>query len=152
MKRIIFLMISALILMGCDQQEFEGYDTPFVRIATSTGASSTVVLSDVNNINTYLVSLSSRTMTEELVVNYEIIVGEGLQAGRDYELLTEGTTLTFAPGVYDMPIRVKWLANAVDETKDNTIRIRLLSTNRNVHVGLPGPDGLQKELVIEKKN
>ena len=46
----------------------------------------------------------------------------------------------------------KWLAHPVDETKDNTLTIRLTGNSQNLHLGVPGPDGLQKQLVIEKKN
>ena len=51
-----------------------------------------------------------------------------------------------------MPIRIKWLAHPVDETKDNTLTIRLTGNSQNLQLGVPGPDGLQKQLVIEKKN
>ena len=146
------MLLAAITLCGCQKEEFEGLDTPFVRITTTTGASSTVVLSNVNNINTYMVSVSSRALTAVLTVSYEIVVGDGLQEGVDYELVTTGNTLTFEPGVYDMPIRVKWLAHAVDESKDNTFVIRLTATNQNLTLGVPGPDALQKQLVIEKKN
>lgn len=125
---------------------------PFVKVTTTTGASQTVVLSNVNNINTYVVSVSSKMLTTALVVNYEIVVGDGLLEGVDYELVTTGNQLTFEPGIYDMPIRIKWLAHPVDETKDNTLTIRLTGNSQNLHLGVPGPDGLQKQLVIEKKN
>ena len=111
-----------------------------------------MVLSNVNNIDTYVVSVSSKMLTTALVVNYEIVVGDGLQQGVDYELVTTGNQLTFEPGIYDMPIRIKWLAHPVDETKDNTLTIRLTGNSQNLHLGVPGPDGLQKQLVIEKKN
>ena len=91
-------------------------------------------------------------LTTALVVNYEIVVGDGLQEGVDYELVTTGNQLTFEPGIYDMPIRIKWLAHPVDETKDNTLTIRLTGNSQSLHLGVPGPDGLQKQLVIEKKN
>lgn len=152
MKKIIVMLLAVVALCACQKDEFEGYDVPFVKVATTTGASQTVVLSDVNNVNTYLVTVSSKALTSALVVNYEIVVGDGLQEGVDYQLVTTGNQLTFEPGVYDMPIRIKWLAHTVDETKDNTLTIRLTGTNQNLQLGVPGPDGLQKQLVIEKKN
>jgi len=139
-------------LAGCTEDEFTGYDTPFISISTSTGASSTVVLSNVKNINEYTVKVSSRLLTEQLTVNYEVIVGDGLQEGVDYKLLTTGNTLTFEPGVYDMPIRIQWLAHEVDSSKDNTLTIRLTGNSMGMNLGLPGPDGSQKEVVIEKQN
>lgn len=146
------MILAVVTLCACQKEEFEGYDVPFVRITTTTGASQTVVLSNVNNINTYMVSLSSKALTEPLTVTYDIVVGEGLQEGVDYQLLTTGNSLTFEPGIYDMPIRIKWLAHTVDETHDNTFTIRLTGTNQNLHLGAPGPDGLQKQLVITKQN
>lgn len=151
-KKIILTLLAAITLCGCQKEEFDGFDVPFVRIATSTGASSTVVLSDVNNINTYTVSLSTRALTSPLTVTYDIVVGDGLEEGRDYELVTTGGQLVFEPGIYDMPIRIKWLAHRVDETRDNTLTIRLTGNSQNLRLGAPGPDSVQKELVIEKKN
>ncbi len=152
MKKIIVMLLALVALCGCQNEEFEGFDMPFVKVTTTTGASQTVVLSNVNNINTYVVSVSSKMLTTALVVNYEFVVGDGLQEGVDYELVTTGNQLTFEPGIYDMPIRIKWLAHPVDETKDNTLTIRLTGNSQNLHLGVPGPDGLQKQLVIEKKN
>ena len=113
------MLLALVALCGCQKEEFEGFDMPFVKVTTTTGASQTVVLSNVNNINTSV---------------------------------TTGNQLTFEPGIYDMPIRIKWLAHPVDETKDNTLTIRLTGNSQNLHLGVPGPDGLQKQLVIEKKN
>ena len=144
MKKIIVMLLALVALCGCQKEEFEGFDMPFVKVTTTTGASQTVVLS--------VVSVSSKMLTTALVVNYEIVVGDGLQEGVDYELVTTGNQLTFEPGIYDMPIRIKWLAHPVDETKDNTLTIRLTGNSQNLHLGVPGPDGLQKQLVIEKKN
>lgn len=104
MKKIIVMLLALVALCGCQKEEFEGFDMPFVKVTTTTGASQTVVLSNVNNINTYVVSVSSKMLTTALVVNYEIVVGDGLQEGVDYELVTTGNQLTFEPGIYDMPI------------------------------------------------
>ena len=96
--------------------------------------------------------LSSKPLTENLEVNYQVIVGDGLKSGVDFELVTKGSTLTFLPGIYDMPIRIRWMPNHLDENKDNTITIRLTGNNQGLTMGLPGPDGLQRVLVIEKQN
>ena len=55
MKNIIVMLLAMVALCACQKEEFEGYDAPFVRITTTTGASQTVVLSNVNNINNYVV-------------------------------------------------------------------------------------------------
>ncbi len=83
MKKIIVMLLALVALCGCQKEEFEGFDMPFVKVTTTTGASQTVVLSNVNNINTYVVSVSSKMLTTALVVNYEIVVGDGLQEGVD---------------------------------------------------------------------
>lgn len=140
------------MMSACSQDESVTYTTPFIRIATSTGASKTIVKSDVKNVNTYNVILSSAPLSESFTVNYEVIAGNGLQSGVDYEMVTQGGTLTFLPGIYDMPVRVRWLEHQVDTTKNNTLTIRLVSNSKKFTMGYPGPDGLQKEVVIEKQN
>ena len=151
MKKILYLLMMVAIC-SCADQEGEWYDTPFVRISTETGQSSTVVLSDVKNVNSYNVYLSSTPQTEELTVSYEILVGNGLQSGVDYEVVTEGCTLSFLPGIYTMPIRIRWMSHRVDPSKDNTLTIRLTGNSRGYILGYPGPGHLQSEVVIEKRN
>lgn len=152
MKRFLFLFIALTTLVGCNKEEFDGYDNPFISIATETGASSITILSNVNNINTYIVSVSSRPFEEPLTVNYQITVGSGLEEGVDYEFVTTGNSLVFEPGVYDMPIRIRWISHPVDESKDNTLTITLTGNNQDFTLGFPGKSGYRKSLVIEKKN
>ncbi|SFF83028.1 hypothetical protein [Prevotella sp. KH2C16] len=152
MKRILFLCLVLATLVSCNKEEFDGYDNPFVSIATETGASSITVLSNVNNINTYMVLVSSRPLETPLTVNYQITVGDGLEEGVDYELVTTGNSLVFEPGVYDMPVRIRWMSHPVDESKDNTLTITLTSNSKDFTLGLPGKSGYRKSLVIEKKN
>lgn len=137
--------------MSCTKDE-EPFDNPFIYIEAEGGASSVVVNSDVNNTNTYNVYVSSRAFNRNLEVNYEIIAGNGLQAGRDFEIVTPGNTLTFMPGIYDMPIRIRWKPNPVDPSNNNTLTIRLTGNNMGFTMGVPGPDGLKRELVIRKSN
>lgn len=151
MKKILYLLMMVAIC-SCADQEGEWFDTPFVRISTETGQASTVVLSDVRNVNTYYVYLSSPPLSEELTVSYEVIAGNGLQSGVDYEIVTGGETLSFLPGFYDAPIRVRWIPHRVDPAKDNTLTIRLTGNSRGFHLGYPGPGQLQRQLTIEKKN
>lgn len=152
MKQVFTLLAALLLFAACEKDESIVFDQPFVRIATSTGGSTTVVLSDVKNVNTYTVYLSSRPQTQNLEVNYEIVVGDGLTAGVDYEVVTPGNTLTFLPGIYSMPIRIRWMEHVVDPTKDNTLTIRLTGNSRGYTLGYPGPDHNQRQVVIEKRN
>lgn len=153
-NRLLLSVMAVCLCMAtvsCSDDD-EPFDHPFIHIMADGGASRIVVNSDVNNVNTYNVYLSSRALSRNLEVSYEILVGDGLQAGRDFELVTQGNTITFLPGIYDMPVRIRWKPNRVDPTKNNTLTIRLTGNNMGFTLGLPGPDGLQRELVIEKKN
>ena len=152
--RKVFYFLMMVAVWGCADQEGEWFDQPFVRIATDTGQSSTVVLTNVRNVNAYTVYLSSRPMaeTDSVTVSYEIVVGDGLQEGVDYQVVTKQNPLVFLPGIYDAPIRVRWLRNPVDPTKDNTLTIRLTGNSKNYTLGYPGPDHVQSQVVIEKRN
>ena len=57
----------------------------------------------------------------------------------------------FPTGVYYIPIRVRWISNTIDITKNNTMTITLVSTNNpDVVIGMPGPDHFQRQMVITK--
>lgn len=152
MKRILILLLSILTLVSCDKDEAVTFKQPFLRVASATGSSNVVVRSNVKNVNTYYIYLSSEPLTANLEVNYEVIVGDGLQAGVDFELLNTTNAVTFLPGIYEMPVRVRWLEHTVDPSKDNTLTIRLVSNSLNITMGYPGPDALQHELIITKEN
>lgn len=152
MKKVLYILFLIGALYSCDQEESVYFDEPFVRICTSTGETRTVVLSNVRNTNTYSVYLSSRPITDSLEVSYEIIVGNGLQENVDYKIVTTVNPLIFLPGINDMPIRIQWLKNPVDPTKDNTVTIRLTGNSKGYNLGFPGSDHVQSEVVIEKRN
>lgn len=150
-----FVLLSFLgvlaTLTGCNEDRETVVNPPFVYFMLEDGTSQTVVNSDVNAINTYYVYLSAEAQKRALEVNYEVIVGNGLTEGVDYLFLTPGKSLTFQPGVYDMPIRIKWLPNPVSTDKDNSLTIRLTGSSRNYTLGVPGPDHKNKELIITKQ-
>lgn len=152
MKKVLYILFLIGALYSCDQDESVYFDEPFVRICTSTGEARTVVLSNVRNTNTYSVYLSSRPITDSLEVSYEVIVGDGLTEDVDYKVVTTANPLVFLPGINDMPIRIRWLKNPVDPTKDNTVTIRLTGNSKGYNLGFPGPDHVQSEVVIEKRN
>ena len=158
MGRMAFLVFSCSLFLtfqtSCADEEGVWFDEPFVRISTSTGQASTVVLTNVRNTNAYSVYLSSRPVAENdsVEVSYEVIVGDGLQEDVDYKVVTTQNPLVFLPGIYDMPIRIRWMKNPVDPTKDNTVTIRLTGTNKGYNLGYPGPNHVQSAVVIEKKN
>lgn len=147
---IIFLSIIGMVfILSCEKNENPTYNLKFVHIMDN-NASETTVSSRANTVGTYNVYLSSKETKEPVTVTYEIVIGNGLVENIDYEILTKGNTLTFLPGIYDMPIRIRWFSNPIDKTKDNTIRIKLVNSDQNYHVGLPGPDKKQSEFTITK--
>ena len=152
MRYIKFLWIFGIVsLTSCHKDAFEPYDQPFVHIMKN-GLSAVSVSARGTSVETYSVYLSSKALTENLTVDFGIITGEGLVAGADFELLTTGNQLVFPPGIYEMPVRIRWVKNPVDESEDNTLKIVLLGNSMGFTLGLPGPDGKQKEFVITKVN
>lgn len=147
----IICFISIMLLSACGKDPVERYDNPFISI-THNGSSSVSVSTEGTFIGIYNIYLSSGMLKEDLTVTYEITIGDGLTEEIDYELLTTGNQLVFPTGVYEMPIYIRWLRHEVDETKDNTIRIRLISNSMDFTIGLPGPSGYQKQLIITKEN
>ncbi len=152
--RIITCIATLLLLMfsSCDKDETVYMTEPYVWLKSESGLSNIVVKSDVKNINTYSVVLSATQQKENLTVNYEILVGNGLQQGVDFEMVTEGNSLTLLPGIFDMPIRIRWLPHKVDPSKDNTLTIKLTGNSKNYCIGMPGPDHLNSSIRIEKQN
>jgi len=145
----ILAFLSLLLFTSCGLEENPVYDLKFIHIMVNE-SSSVNVSEKANMIGTYNVYLSAPASNETVTVTYEIIVGEGLKEGVDYKLLNKDDKLTFLPGIYDMPIRIQWIANPVDRTKDNTIKIRLISNDKGYSIGLPGPAQNQSELTITK--
>ncbi len=146
---ILSLLLSITLFSAC-KDEFEPYDHPFFHIHVGNSAS-VVVATDRNDQVDYKVYFSTKLQFEPVDLKYEVVVGNGLLAGRDFELITQGNTLNFPNGIFERPVTIKWIAAPVDATKNNTIIIRLLSNSKNYTIGLPGPDQLQKELIITKK-
>lgn len=152
MKYLKFIwMLGIFSLVACHKDASEPYDRPFIHIMKN-GLSAVSVSAQGTSVETYLVYLSSKALTENLTVDFEIIAGDGLTSGVDYEAVTSGSQLVFPPGIYEMPVRIRWLKNPVDESKDNTLKIVLVGNSMGFTLGLPGPDGKQKEFVITKVN
>jgi len=150
----IIFAAGLFLLTACGLEEHEAYQTPFVHIMKD-DASTAIVSAQANTPasrpDSYSVYLSTAPLKNNLVVDFDLIVGNGLQEGRDFVMVTQGRSLTFLPGIYDMPILIRWIANPVDPTKDNTLTIVLVDTNKGFNLGLPGPDHLQSRFTITKK-
>ncbi len=148
-KLIISVLFTVIGFNACGLDENKPYDLNFIHIMLD-GASSTTVSYKAKTVATYSVYISSPKFTESVELTYEIIVGDGLRAGVDYNLITTGNKLLFLPGIYDMPIRIQWLSNPIDVNKDNRLIIKLISNDKGYTIGLPGPDKLQSEFIITK--
>lgn len=149
----ILAVATAMLLSSCEKEE--PYDHPFVYIIQaddSSYAATSTVSSQATVVRTYNICLSSKELTENLVVDYSFTIGDGLKAGVDFERMTTGSQVVFVPGVYSMPIRIRWLPNEVDTSKDNTVTIRIENTNLGFTIGFPGPDQLSRQHTIRKIN
>ena len=150
-KNILLITLSAVLALSCTK-DLPVYDTPFFYIATQDGASTAVVGSDVENVNTYYVTMSSVSRSGNAVVDFSVTSGSGLKEGLDYEVVTQGTSLTFLPGIYRMPVRIRWKEHVLDDSADNTLTIALTGGTDGFCLGMPGPDAKFSRLVITKKN
>lgn len=149
-KRYGVLLLLAGVFLSCGKEEHKPFDEPFVHIMENEASVATVNY-QATVLRTYHVYLSSAPQTLAIDVEFRLTPGNGLREGVDYEVLTPGHILTFLPGIYDMPIRIRWLPSpAFDATKDNTLTIELVGNNRGITMGLPGPDQRQRTFVITK--
>ncbi|WP_298649526.1 hypothetical protein [uncultured Proteiniphilum sp.] len=151
LEKNIMCVLGALLFLftSCGLDENPVYDLKFIHIMVNE-SSTVTVSSKANMIGTYNVYLSAPASNETVTVTYEVIVGDGLKEGVDYKWMNKDNTLTFLPGIYDMPIRIQWIVNPVDPSKDNTIKIKLISNDKGYTIGLPGPAQNQSELTITK--
>lgn len=157
MKLNFIKIFSCIVLLStitaCSVEEEQPFDSPFVYLTDRFGGQSAQMDSEAKFTATYYLRLSSKTRTENLSVEYDIIVGDGLQDGKDYTLdATTASPIIFEPGVYEKIIKINWLPNELDEQKDNTLTIQLSSTNDNsVTIGKIGPNKLGSTYVIKKE-
>ncbi|GAB6123689.1 hypothetical protein [Dysgonomonas termitidis] len=165
MKRIYIIpvFIFAVLFSSCGKDENIVFDTPFISVEPINSSSAGPINTDQEFVGEYMLYMNAQAQSQSVIVKYEIIAGNGLVEGVDYQILTEGETQSFLPGIYDLAIRIKWLRTCVrdednniisdtlDGTKNTTLTIRLLSNSAGFTLGYPGPDQKYKEIVIEKK-
>lgn len=151
----IYILGSAVLLLmtiisSCSKETVP-YDHPFFRINFD-NRSTIEVLDNRKDTVEYKIYLSSALQFEPIDLKYEVIIGDGLEEDRDFVLLTKETTLTFPPGIFERPIKIAWKDADVAPEMDNSLTIRLLSNTKNFTLGMPGPDQLERQLVIIKKH
>lgn len=148
-------LLGVLLFSSC-KVDMPFYTTPensFVYITDGNNLSKSEVWALAEGLTTdYYIKLSSGTRQSNLTVNFEIVPGDGLREGVDYSVVSpSGSSVVFTTGLYDRVIRIKWLSNSIDPSKDNTLTLRLTERSDNsVGLGLPGPAGNNVQYVITK--
>jgi len=138
-------------MTSCNKEVSTPYDNPFFYIHVNQASEINVQAARSETVP-YTVYFSTKLQYEPIDLTYEVIVGDGLKEGIDFELLNKENKLKFKPGYFEMPIEIRWIKNPIDETKDNSLTIKLLNNSKNLTVGLPGPDKKQSSLKIVKTN
>lgn len=156
-NRYILTIIAAIALLcGCEKHAEVFFDTPFVRIEDANGKASMDIDHTLDNVLTEIrvvVSASKNYFTGPITVEYETIVGDGLEEGVNFRIQpSHRSPITFEPGTYVMPIRIIWYKPATyDPNKDNTLTLRLTGTSiPEMLLGVPGPNGNKSEFVYKQ--
>ncbi len=140
------LMLIAVSAVSCNRITL--FDEAFV--AFDTAKSSVVSINATGEFTgSYTLHYTGPKPSAPIVVNFVVTCGNGLAEGVDYKVATAGGKITFMPGIYEQVIKIDWLPHEIDESKDNTVTISLVSAD-GVTLGYPGPDKLMKDLVIRK--
>ena len=142
---LAMLMLIAVSAASCNKITL--FDEAFVAFDT---ASSVVSINATGEFTgSYTLHYTGPKPSAPIVVNFVVTCGNGLAEGVDYKVATAGGKITFMPGIYEQVIKIDWLPHEIDESKDNTVTISLVSAD-GVTLGYPGPDKLMKDLVIRK--
>ena len=143
---LAMLMLIAVSSASCNKITL--FDEAFV--AFDTAKSSVVSINATGEFTgSYTLHYTGPKPSAPIVVNFVVTCGNGLAEGVDYKVATAGGKITFMPGIYEQVIKIDWLPHEIDESKDNTVTISLVSAD-GVALGYPGPDKLMKDLVIRK--
>lgn len=149
--------LAVLSAVSCSKQEYIVYDNPYVYVVWADDASmsetSTILAKANGAVRTYNICLSSKKRDTPLSVNYEILHGNGLEPGVDYETASEKGSVTFAPGTYVASLEIKFLRHTVQKDNDNTLTIRLTGASvDNMTIGMPGETPKNAFHTIKKVN
>ncbi|CDA96759.1 putative uncharacterized protein [Bacteroides sp. CAG:709] len=143
---LAMLMSIAVSAASCNKITL--FDEAFV--AFDTAKSSVVSINATGEFTgSYTLHYTGPKPSAPIVVNFVVACGNGLAEGVDYKVATAGGKITFMPGIYEQVIKIDWIPHEIDESKDNTVTISLVSAD-GVTLGYPGPDKLMKDLVIRK--
>lgn len=143
---LAMLMLIAVSAASCNKITL--FDEAFV--AFDTAKSSVVSINATGEFTgSYTLHYTGPKPSAPIVVNFVVACGNGLAEGVDYKVATAGGKITFMPGIYEQVIKIDWIPHEIDESKDNTVTISLVSAD-GLTLGYPGPDKLMKDLVIRK--
>lgn len=143
---LAMLMSIAVSAASCNKITL--FDEAFVSFDTA--KSSVVSINATGEFTgSYTLHYTGPKPSAPIVVNFVVTCGNGLAEGVDYKVATAGGKITFMPGIYEQVIKIDWIPHEIDESKDNTVTISLVSAD-GVTLGYPGPDKLMKDLVIRK--
>lgn len=141
-------MLMSIAVSAASCNKITLFDEAFV--AFDTAKSSVVSINATGEFTgSYTLHYTGPKPSAPIVVNFVVTCGNGLAEGVDYKVATAGGKITFMPGIYEQVIKIDWLPHDIDESKDNTVTISLVSAD-GVTLGYPGPDKLMKDLVIRK--
>lgn len=141
-------MLMSIAVSAASCNKITLFDEAFV--AFDTAKSSVVSINATGEFTgSYTLHYTGPKPSAPIVVNFVVTCGNGLAEGVDYKVATAGGKITFMPGIYEQVIKIDWLPHEIDESKDNTVTISLVSAY-GVTLGYPGPDKLMKDLVIRK--
>lgn len=141
-------MLMSIAVSAASCNKITLFDEAFV--AFDTAKSSVVSINATGEFTgSYTLHYTGPKPSAPIVVNFVVTCGNGLTEGVDYKVATAGGKITFMPGIYEQVIKINWLPHEIDESKDNTVTISLVSAD-GVTLGYPGPDKLMKDLVIRK--
>ena len=141
-------MLMSIVVSAASCNKITLFDEAFV--AFDTAKSSVVSINATGEFTgSYTLHYTGPKPSAPIVVNFVVTCGNGLAEGVDYKVATAGGKITFMPGIYEQVIKIDWLPHEIDESKDNTVTISLVSAE-GVTLGYPGPDKLMKDLVIRK--
>lgn len=148
--KYILAFVCAFIVGSCGPDEVV-FDHPFIYIENDAGAKESRIADNVSDEKSYYVFMSTKAIDRDVKIDFEIIAGDGLVEGVDYEFPpTFSNPLIITPGLYRAPIRIIWKKNKIDTSKDNTLRIVLTGNSENFILGFPGPDQNNRQHVITR--
>ena len=94
------LLSVFLLLVSCSKDRISPLNKPYLRVTALDLASAGPIQPEQSFVGVYMIQMSSKSVTKELQVEYEIISGKALVEGIDYEVLNQdGGKITFPLGV-----------------------------------------------------